>query len=68
MWQLVILDRKTSQIHEAFIPIGSLEEVEYMKREVEKSLNLNKYMTNLVYLGEILLWEKSINILKANII
>lgn len=55
MWQLVILDKKTLQIHEAFIPVSSLEEVEYMKREVEKSLNLNKYMTDLVYLGEILL-------------
>ena len=55
MWQLVILDKKTLQIHEAFIPVSSLEEVEYMKREVEKSLNLNNYMTDLVYLGEILL-------------
>ncbi len=56
MWQVIILEIETMQTVEAFQPVGDLATAERIQREVERNLNHSKYMTDLVYLGEDLLW------------
>lgn len=57
MWQVIILEIETMQTFEAFTPVSNLETAERIQREVERNLNRNKYMTDLVYLGEdLMLW------------
>ena len=57
MWQVIILEIETMQTFETFTPVSNLETAERIQREVERNLNRNKYMTDLVYLGEdLMLW------------
>ena len=57
MWQVIILEIETMQTFEAFTPVNNLETAERIQRGVERNLNRNKYMTDLVYLGEdLMLW------------
>lgn len=53
MWQVTIVEIATMQVIEAFTPVMNLREAERIQRGVEINLNKNKYMTDLVYLGEV---------------
>lgn len=53
MWQVIILEIETMQTVERFRPVRDLNYAERLQRGVERNLNKNKYMTDLVYLGEV---------------
>ena len=53
MWQVIIIEIETMQTVEAFTPVGDFHIAERIQRGVERNLNKNRYMTDLVYLGEV---------------
>ena len=53
MWQVIIIEIETMQTVEAFKPVGDFHTAERIQRGVATNLNSNKYIVDLVYLGEV---------------
>ena len=53
MWQVIVVEIETMQTVEAFKPVANFKTAEQIQRGVMRNMNTEKYLVDLVYLGEV---------------
>ena len=53
MWQVIVVEKETMQTVETFKPVYDFNTAERIQRGVMINLNKEKFMVDLVYLGEL---------------